>query len=310
MSTTMTYGRLTGTQVIAADGHELTFLPLGGSFGASVIGIDLSKTISEPVKYELRRAFTVYSALRFAKQDLAPDDEVRALQIFSEVAPMLNPWIHPEGFPQILILSNIIAEDGTPVGVANKRGMEWHVDNSGCGADGLASCLYAIEVPQTGGETYFANGYLAFETLPPSERERLSAMTARYSSLTLQKYLKAATGHESAPGTEDDKPPYPDVFRPLIKTHPVTGRKALHFTLEEIASIDDMTAAETRALLTGLIEHMTSTPHVVYRHDWTPGDLLIWDNRCLIHSTSDYNYDGQRRIMHQLTGKAIASAGW
>ena len=308
MSSRMTYGRLAGTQVTAADGHELTFLPLGGSFGATVVGVDLSDDLSEPVKDELRRAFTAYGALRFAKQSLAPDDELRALRIFSDVAPMLTPWRHPEGFPEILILSNIVAEDGTPVGVANKKGMEWHVDNSGCGADGLASCLYAIEVPETGGETYFANGYLALETLPVHERERLSSMTARYSSLTLRKYLMEATGHEASSETQEDIAPYPDVFRPLVKTHPVTGRKALHFTLEEIASIDDMTGEETRALLTGLINHITSTPHVLYRHDWAPGDMFIWDNRCLIHSTSDYNYAGQRRLMHQITGKDFPAA--
>lgn len=306
MSSAMTYGRLAGTQVTAADGHELTFLPLGGSFGATVVGVDLSGNLSEPVKDELRRAFTAYGALRFAKQRLAPDDELRALRIFSDVAPMLTPWRHPEGFPQILILSNIIAENGEPVGVANKKGMEWHVDNSGCGADGLASSLYAIEVPETGGETYFANGYLAFETLPASERERLLSMIARYSSLTLRKYLMEATGEEAPPEMEEDKAPYPDVFRPLVKTHPVTGRKALHFTIEEIASIDDMTNMETRELLNGLIHHMTSTPHIVYRHDWTPGDAFIWDNRCIIHSTSEYNYAGQRRLMHQITGKDFA----
>ncbi len=93
-----------------------------------------------------------------------------------------------------------------------------------------------------------------------------------------------------------------------MRVHPVTGRKALFFSIEEIIELTGLDTKETRALLERLIEHMTTTPHVVYRHDWTVGDLLVWDNRCLMHSVCEYNYEGQRRLMHQLNGADDTSA--
>ena len=88
----------------------------------------------------------------------------------------------------------------------------------------------------------------------------------------------------------------------------MTGRKALFFSIEEITELTGLDGAQTRALLERLIEHMTSTPNVVYRHDWSVGDVLVWDNRCLMHSVCEYNYEGQRRLMHQLNGADARSA--
>jgi taurine dioxygenase len=133
-------------------------------------------------------------------------------------------------------------------------------------------------------------------------------MQARYSPLTLRRYLTEAGGEKAPEDTDEDRQRYPDAFRPLVRAHPITGRKALHFSIEEIVSIDGMNREETYALLSGLIEHMTHTPHVIYRHDWSVGDVLLWDNRCLIHSVSEYNYAGQRRLMHQITGRDFPSA--
>jgi taurine dioxygenase len=119
--------------------------------------------------------------------------------------------------------------------------------------------------------------------------------------VTLQKWLAEASGTWE-PHDAETAAQHPDVVRSLIRPHPVTGRKALFFSIEEIVGLTGLDRSETRALLERLITHMTSTPHVVYRHDWSVGDVLVWDNRCLMHSVCEYNYDGQRRLMHQLNG--------
>jgi taurine dioxygenase len=129
-------------------------------------------------------------------------------------------------------------------------------------------------------------------------------MVARYSYITLHRWLAEASGR-STYMTEEQMARFPDVDRPLVRTHPVTGRKALWFSIEEIVDIDGMGHEAARDLLLGLIQGMTTTPHVVYRHDWQPGDMVVWDNRCLMHSVSEYNYEGQRRLMHQITGKDL-----
>jgi taurine dioxygenase len=296
-----------GVTIPCEDGTEVTVTPLGGVFGASVSGVDLSKPLHPSVIAVIDQAFIAWHVLRFPDQDLSPADEVRAMGYFDDgVYTELDGAAAIPEFPSIQIVSNIEV-DGHAIGYTNKRGMEWHSDLSGMPVMPRASMMYAIEVPETGGETYFANGHLAYETLPVHERQYLEGLDSTYSWVTLQKWLAEASGtwepYDAATAAK-----YPDVVRSLVRVHPVTGRKALFFSIEEITELTGLDTKETRALLERLIEHMTSTPHVVYRHDWSVGDLLVWDNRCLMHSVCEYNYEGQRRLMHQLNGADDTSA--
>jgi taurine dioxygenase len=291
-----------GVRLRADDGTEITITPLGGLFGARVTGVDLSRPLDPSVVTLLDQAFVAWHILCFPSQVLTPADELRVIEYFDDGVyhePDTVAYQVP-GYPQIQIVSNIEV-DGRAIGYTNRRGMEWHSDLSGMPVMPKASMMYAIEVPESGGETYFANGHVAYETLPAVEREYLDGLDATYSWVTLQKWLAEASGtwtpHDATTAAK-----HPDVVRPLVRTHPVTGRKALFFSIEEIVALTGLDHAETRALLERLVGHMTSTPHVVYRHDWSVGDVLLWDNRCLMHSVCEYNYDGQRRLMHQLNG--------
>jgi taurine dioxygenase len=297
-----------GLTMTASDGTTITVAPLGGSFGASVTGVDLSRPLRPGVLDLLDRAFATWHFLCFPEQVLEPADELRVMHYFDDGIydePDTVAYQVP-GYSAIQIVSNIEV-DGRPIGYTNRRGMEWHSDLSGMPVMPKASLMYAIEVPESGGETYFANGHLAYEALPPTEREYLDGLEATYSWVTLQKWLAEADGtwepHDAATARK-----HPDVVRPLVRVHPVTGRKALFFSIEEITELSGLSRTETRALLERLVEHMTSTPHVVYRHDWSVGDVLVWDNRCLMHSVCEYNYEGQRRLMHQLNGADARSA--
>jgi taurine dioxygenase len=296
-----------GVSIPCADGTVVTVTPMGGLFGARVTGVDLSGPLDPSVIAVLDQAFIAWHVLCFPDQDLTPADELRAIGYFDDgVYVELDGAAAIPDYPAIQIVSNIEV-DGKAIGYTNKKGMEWHSDLSGMPVMPKASMMYAIEVPVTGGETYYANGHLAYETLPVQERQYLEGLNSTYSWVTLQRWLAEASGTWE-PYDAETAAKYPDVVRPLVRVHPVTGRKALFFSIEEIIELTGLDAKETRALLERLIEHMTSTPHIVYRHDWTPGDLLVWDNRCLMHSVCEYNYDGQRRLMHQLNGADARSA--
>jgi taurine dioxygenase len=296
-----------GVTIECEDGTEVTVRSLGGVFGARVTGVDLSVPLHPSVAAVIDQAFVAWHVLCFPDQDLTPADELRAMSYFDDgVYTELDGAAPIPGYPAIQIVSNIEV-DGKAIGYTNKRGMEWHSDLSGMSVIPKASLMYAIEVPETGGETYYANGHLAYETLPVHERQYLDGLDSTYSWVTLQRWLAEASGTWE-PYDAETAARYPDVVRPLVRVHPVTGRKALFFSIEEITELTGLDRAQTRALLERLIEHMTSTPNVVYRHDWSVGDLLVWDNRCLMHSVCEYNYEGQRRLMHQLNGADARSA--
>jgi taurine dioxygenase len=305
MTAQMLWAARQGVEVNCENGTTIRFSPLGGTFGAAVEGVDLSEPLHPAVEAAVMAGFHAYHLLCFKDQQVEPAEELRALRLFNEISDVHDssgPKV--PGHPHVLVLSNIIGPDGEPVGYTNKKGMEWHTDGSGWALPPVASLMYAIEVPASGGETYFANGHVAYETLPPAERAALNSMQARYSWVTLHRWLAEASGSDEFL-SQEEAARYPDVDRPLVRIHPVTGRKALWFSIEEIVDIDGTGFESSRKLLQGLVDHMVSTPHVVYRHDWEVGDLAIWDNRCLMHSVCEYNYEGQRRLMHQMTGKDL-----
>jgi taurine dioxygenase len=298
-----------GTVLDCADGTRLHVTPLGVAYGARITGLDLSQPLHPSVAKALDHAFTTWHLLCFPDQDLQPADEIRALQYFDDaIYPHGDVLAHTvPGYPELQILSNIEV-DGKPTGYTNKQGMEWHSDLSGMPIMPKASQMYAIEVPESGGETYFADGALAFETLPGDIREQLDGLESTFSWVAVQRYLAEASGGSWDAYDQATAAKHPNVVRPLVRVHPVTGRKSLFISEREIVAISGLDAEDTQALLRKLMAHITETPYVVYRHTWSPGELVVWDNRCLIHSVCEYNYEGQRRIMHQLNGADSTSA--
>jgi taurine dioxygenase len=292
--------------VTLEDDTRIEYRPVHPGMGVEVRGVDLSQTVSPALKAELNRALALHALLLFPEQDLSPADELDGLRLYNEIS--LSDYEKQgrgiPGYPEIVVLTNIVGDDGVPLGYANKKGMEWHTDGSGWQQPPVASSLYAIEVPQTGGETHFVNGAMAYESLPRALRDEVEDMQCTYSYVTLHKWLAEASGRPETM-SEEEAARYPDVVRPLVRTHPVTGRKALWFSIEEIIAIDDMSYDASRELLLRLIDHMTADPHMYYVHQWQVGDLVHWDNRTLMHSVSEYNYEGQRRLMHQITGRDL-----
>jgi taurine dioxygenase len=200
-----------------------------------------------------------------------------------------NPLVHT--------VSNL-GPDGTPSGKVGSQ--EWHTDKSFRPEPSLATILHAITLPPDGGDTCFADMYAAYDALADAERAELDGVRVVHSwELSQQKHGRTATQEEIA-----DAPP---MRHPLVRTHPDTGRKCL-FMGVHASHFDGRPMAEGRARLAALEAHATQQ-RFVYRHEWRPGDLLMWDNRCLLHR-ADANFDAARfaRVLHRTCLRGTAPA--
>ena len=199
------------------------------------------------------------------------------------------------GYPEIFINSNAV-KDGRPIG-AQKSGRTWHSDSQFLEVPSSGTILHAREVPDEGGDTLYANMYAALEALPDETKERITGLRGRYSRA---KSWVIAYSHRE-PLTEAQKAAFPEVDHPIVRTHPVTGRKALYIgSLSELVKIVGLPADESRSLSRELFEFATQ-PRFVYTHRWLVGDVIVWDNRCTMHKANPFDEGRYRRLMHRTT---------
>jgi taurine dioxygenase len=194
--------------------------------------------------------------------------------------------------PEIIVVSNVL-EDGVPIGVLRDAEVVWHSDNSYRETPLSYSALYALEVPASGGDTGFANMYLALETLAPALRKRIAGRTLKHdmtynSAGDLREGFRPVSDVRQAPGPR----------HPIVRTHPETGCDALYLGRRPNAYIDGLEVEESEALLAALWQHATQSPFT-WRHQWRAGDIVIWDNRCVMHHRDPFDA-GARRIMHRV----------
>jgi taurine dioxygenase len=262
--------------------------PLSGALGAEIIGVDLSGPIGDHVFAQIRGAWHRYLAILLRDQDLSEEDQVRFAEKFGPPAV-----IHTKQFvrkhPAVMLISNI-REDGKPIGALPDGEMHFHSDQCHQERPAMASMLYAIEVPRAGGNTLFANGYAAYETLPDAVKRRIAGRKA----LNAYDYERAAMkrGTRLAAGV-------PSYAHPVVRTHPATGRKALYVNRLMTVRIEGLPEQESDELLDFLFAHQ-ERPEFVYEHVWRLGDLLLWDNRCTLHARTDFS-PNERRLMRRVT---------
>jgi taurine dioxygenase len=200
------------------------------------------------------------------------------------------------GYPEILLLSNILDPNGQPIGNAD-AGRTWHTDLSYTATPPRGSLLYAVEVPynehgEALGETLFVSTAAAYDALPAARQRQLLGLRA----------IHRAGAKQYAPNSQlaDAVKDLPDVIHPVIRTHPVTGQRAIYVRAGECVSIVGMPDAEALPLIRELCDFVTR-PEFLYRHHWRVGDLLMWDNCCAQHlAVKDYDLP-QRRLMHRVT---------
>ena len=196
---------------------------------------------------------------------------------------------------EVIVVSNVM-EDGKPIGVLRDAEVVWHSDNSYRDIPLSFSALYALEIPPQGGDTGFANMYLALETLPADLRRRVESLTLKHdmtynSAGDLRDGFKPVNDVRDAPGPS----------HPIVRTHAETGHNALYLGRRPNAYINGLSVAESEELLNVLWAHATQ-PQLTWHHQWKAGDIVIWDNRCVMHYRAPFD-GGSRRVMHRIQGK-------
>ena len=265
--------------------------PLTNDTGAEVRGIDLGRPISETDKAMLNRAFVDHSVLVIRDQHLTPQQVLAAVGLFGTIFPQHNTRFALPDCPQIHYLSN---QDRFPDGRRYIPGEGWHTDHSNDTRPPKATVLHAVDLPDKGGDTQFANMAAAYSALPKAMQDRLGGL------LAIHVYQSSHSVRQLMPLSDANKERIPNaVLHPVVRTHPESGRKAIYINPIRIEGILGLDHKEALPLLAELLEHATAE-RFQYRHQWRPGDLVIWDNRCLLHKANgDYDMD-QKRYLYRV----------
>jgi len=252
-----------------------------------VQGIDLREPMDEATFARLRQAWEENCIALFRDQHLDEMDQVRFAGRFGELGAAVNDLDPLKGgsHPAILYVSNVRV-NGNVTGILPDGEMLFHSDTCYMERPAMASMLYAIEVPPSGGHTLYANGFRAYEALPESLKRKLAGKRA----LNVYDYAGAPLTRASA--LPADVKAY---AHPVFRTHTPTGRKSLYVNRLMTWSILDMDAEESRDTLEALFAHQERS-EFVYEHVWRPGDLMLWDNRSCLHARTDFDPNQRRRL--------------
>ena len=277
--------------------QDLAVHRLSGALGAEVAGVSIAGDCTSEAFDAIHRAFLDHSVLVFRDQHLEPDALVAFSRRFGPLEQhVLKQFAHPDN-PDVFVVSNV-KEKGKPIG-AIQAGQYWHSDCSYLARPTMASLLHALEVPSYGGDTMFASTAAAYDELSNSMQDFLAGLTAvhDYTNAWDVYFAKVA---DRPPLTDEERTRVPPVEHPVIRTHPETGRKVIFVNPGFTRRIVGLSERESRAILDFLFEHVRQ-PHFVYWHRWAPGDLVIWDNRNLIHVATWFDADRIERIMWRTT---------
>jgi taurine dioxygenase len=268
--------------------------PLTANLGAEISGVKLAEDISDEVFDAIYQAYLRYQVLLFPPQDLPPGRQVEFARQFGEVQIHVMNQYHADGFPELYRLSNL-DDQGRPNGRHPDKGtLYWHTDGSWRRVTGQATIIYAEVVPNIGGETHFCDMYGAYERLDPAWKSRIAKLRAVH-NLDFSRTRR----HGEDPMSEAQRRETPPVDHPVVRTHPETGRKCLYLG-DHAESIVGMPYAEGRALIEEL-NVLAVHPDLTYEHRWTPKELIVWDNRCVMHRATPYDPATQGRVVRRCT---------
>ena len=287
---------------------ELWIQPTGAALAADVHGVDLSKPVSDAVFKEILAAWNEHLVLRFSGQRLddptlmtfsARFGELDRVPIAAANHDRANSGVVAEAVDWVAVIANA-KKDGKEMGGLGSYELVWHTDMSYNPLPPRASLLYALEVPADGGNTGFLNMYAAYETLPAELKRAVDGRTcihdsSRNSAGELRKGFQRTLDVRQTPGA----------VHPLVRLHPVTGRKALFLGRRPGAYIHGLPVEESEALLDAVWAHATQERFAWYQK-WRAGDLVMWDNRCVMHRRDAFD-ERLRRLMHrtQIVGEPV-----
>ena len=268
--------------------------PLTPKLGAEISGVSLAGDVPDEVFRAIYQAFLRYQVLLFPSQDVPPGRQVALARHFGEVQIHVMNQYHADGYPELYRLSNL-DENGKPNGKHPDKGtLEWHTDGSWQRVTGHATIIYGEVMPETGGETHFCDMYGAYERLSDAWKTRIAGLRAVH-NLDFSRTRR----HGEDLMTEEQKRAKPPVDQPIVRTHPETGRKCLYLG-DHAEYIVGMPYDEGRAMIEEL-NAMAPHPDLTYEHRWKAGELIVWDNRCLMHRATGYDPATQGRVIRRCT---------
>jgi len=273
----------------------ITVQPTGAALGADILGVDVSQPLDDATFGKIKAAWHDHLVLRFRDARLTDAQLVAFSRRFGDLdeARLDEYKEFVPGQPEIIIISNVNV-NGQPIGILGADEADWHTDLAYEERPPKASLLYSWEVPETGGNTSFLNMYLAFETLVPELKAVVDGKFCKHdSSHRITGTLRGGGEY----GEIADPREAPGAVHPLVRTHPVTGRKALYLGRRRLSYVMGMTVADSEKLLDSLWLHAQQKAFV-WTHVWRPGDLVLWDNRCAMHQRDAFD-PNSRRIMHR-----------
>lgn len=272
-----------GTTVAA----QIVFTPIKGRFGCEVTGADLSRDLPDAEFVRIRQAWFDHSFLVFRDLVMQPAHQVAFTRRLGPLHIMEREFNLPD-HPEVMVIANEM-RDGKEFG-SRRVGLGWHSDGEDKRLPNAGSFLYGLKIPPEGGDTMFADMYAAYDALPTRLKQAIQGRRARFSRVDMHHihypHLPALT--------EQQKLDRPDVFHPLVRLHPLSGRRALYIG-RWARDIEGMPPDEGQALVAELFA-FAQNPDFVYRHVWRPRDAVLWDNRCMLHCAT--GFDETRYIRH------------
>ena len=267
--------------------------PLRAVGGIEITDLDLAEPLTTGVRERLTGMFRVHPILVFRDQPLTREQQFDFTTNFGEVETRhVGRHVDNERYTAVHTVSNLDA-GGRPSAALRERGnYYWHSDKSYHAVPSLLTMLHAVELPPRGGQTQFANTALAYAALSDDMKQRIAGLRAEHS------WEASRVNSGSPPATEAQKLERPPVNHPVVRTHPDTRQKVLYLG-NHASHILGWPVEQGRALLKELLDAATQA-RFVYTHEWRSGDLVLWDNRCLVHRALPHEAMGlHRRVLHR-----------
>lgn len=273
---------------------SIEILPTGAAVGAEIRGVDLAEPLDAADFAAVDNTFNEHGVIFFRNQTLTPQQQLEFTRRLGDLA--FNTFGEAHGLPDapgIVVISNVM-QNGREIGV-RRAGDAWHSDMCYTANPPRGTMLYAHEVPvQDGlvlGDTCFASAAVAYDALPTDMKQRIAGMEAVFDF---------AGRKRKHPITQAQIDAFPAVTHPIVRPHPMTGRKCLYIMRDDCTGIVDLLDEDAQLLIAALADHIVR-PEFIYRHQWQPGDLLLWDN-CTVQHKAIQDYDlPLRRLMHRTT---------
>jgi len=274
---------------------------LGAALGAEVTGVDLAAPHDAAERRQLYRVFVDHAVLVFRGQDFDPPRFAAAAQLFGEIIPEQFPNYRLPEYPLVSFLSN---RDLEPTGKQRAvRGEGFHTDHSNYARPPKATILYGITIPESGGDTEFVSVQAAYDDLSDEDKRRLAGLKA------IHAYRGTQDDHKATVLAPEQLAKTPVAAHPIVRRNPDNGRLGLYLSPNRVTGIEGMAEADALPLLAELFAHATQ-PKYLYRHKWRKGDMVLWDNRSVLHqATTDYDMDEYRYLYRVLLGGEAPIAG-